>query len=331
MKQLLIIVFTASLLFIACSEQQNDLFNDQKFNSEYTHEITPDVISQITALGFNPDGIEVVEQGYRIERDIIITPEFLTTHEGHDHSKNGNEKQFSTNALVSTNGSRVIAMYISAPGCGATANAVEGSDSGDSAATSSVNEMRGGGKGNGNGGGGSSGGGGGESFQFDQNYADALDDAISRFNAENLEISFVRVCEQSQADISFSRLRKKDERQGVLGSAGFPSGGDPFDRINMSGIIISNFGWSVDALATVMAHEMGHCIGFRHTDFYDRSISCGGQTSNEGTAGIGANHIPGTPNVGQVSASDQSWMLSCTGDINRPFNSSDKVALDFLY
>jgi hypothetical protein len=75
---------------------------------------------------------------------------------------------------------------------------------------------------------------------------------------------------------------------------------------------------------------MGHCIGFRHTDYFNRSISCGGSPVNEGPAEpIGANHIPGTPTGASLSAG--SWMLSCTGGGNRPFNNDDKTALDYLY
>lgn len=74
---------------------------------------------------------------------------------------------------------------------------------------------------------------------------------------------------------------------------------------------------------------MGHCIGFRHTDYFDRSISCGGSPSNEGTAGVGANLISGTPSG--ASLADASWMLSCTDGSNRPFNSDDVTALNFLY
>ena len=74
---------------------------------------------------------------------------------------------------------------------------------------------------------------------------------------------------------------------------------------------------------------MGHCIGFRHTDYFDRSISCGGAPSNEGSAGVGANHIPGTPTGATLA--DLSWMLACTDGGNRPFNNDDQTALDYLY
>jgi len=157
-----------------------------------------------------------------------------------------------------------------------------------------------------------------------------LDLAISRYNAQNLAISFQRVTSSSNADIVMTRLKKGEERQGILGSAGFPtSSGDPYGEIKMSGILESSYGLSTAGIATIIAHEMGHCIGFRHTDYFNRSISCGGSASNEGTAGVGANHIPGTPTGATASA--KSWMLACTDGGDRPFNNDDRTALNYLY
>lgn len=157
-----------------------------------------------------------------------------------------------------------------------------------------------------------------------------LDLAISRYNAQNLSISFSRVASSGGADIVMTRLSKGDERRGVLGSAGFPTSScDPYGQIKMSGILESSYGLSTGGIATIIAHEMGHCIGFRHTDFFDRSISCGGSTANEGDGGVGANHIPGTPTG--ASASAKSWMLACTDGGDRPFNNDDRTALNYLY
>lgn len=157
-----------------------------------------------------------------------------------------------------------------------------------------------------------------------------LDLAIARYNAENLNLTFQRVSSSNNADIVMTRLRKGDERRGVLGSAGFPtSSGDPYGEIKMSGILESSYGLSTGGIATIIAHEMGHCIGFRHTDYFDRSISCGGGTSNEGDGGVGANHIPGTPTGASLSA--KSWMLACTDGGDRPFNNDDVTALNYLY
>lgn len=157
----------------------------------------------------------------------------------------------------------------------------------------------------------------------------ALDEAIRRYNAENLQLKFQRVT-TSSANIVFSRLSKSQERQGVLGSSGFPtSTGDPYGKILMSGILESTYGLTVNGIATIMAHEMGHCIGFRHTDYYNRAISCGGAVSNEGASTVGANLIPGTPSTATLAA--QSWMLACTDGSNRNFNADDKTALNYLY
>jgi hypothetical protein len=78
-----------------------------------------------------------------------------------------------------------------------------------------------------------------------------------------------------------------------------------------------------------MAHELGHCIGFRHTDYMNRSYSCGsGGNEGQTTTGVGAVLIPGTPSGPDA----KSWMLACIGSgVNRPFNSNDKVALAYLY
>lgn len=165
---------------------------------------------------------------------------------------------------------------------------------------------------------------------FSNTYVQALDEAIARYNAENLNLTFSRVTSSSGATIVFSRLGRRDERIGVLGSSGFPtSSGNPYNRIQMSGILESTYHLSVKGIATIIAHEMGHCIGFRHTDFYNRQISCGGSPYNEGAGSDGANHIPGTPTTATLSA--KSWMLACTDGSDRPFNSDDKTALDYLY
>jgi hypothetical protein len=155
----------------------------------------------------------------------------------------------------------------------------------------------------------------------------AVDEAIRRYNAQNLGLVFQRVT-TSSASIVFSRLTRSQERQGILGSSGFPTAaGNPYGVIKMSGVLESTYHLTVNGIATIMAHEMGHCIGFRHTDYYNRAISCGGSVSNEGASTVGANLIPGTP----ATAAAKSWMLACTDGSDRPFNNDDKTALNYLY
>ncbi|WP_299464377.1 M57 family metalloprotease [uncultured Microscilla sp.] len=160
---------------------------------------------------------------------------------------------------------------------------------------------------------------------FNSTYVAAVNEAIARYNELNLDLTFQRTTNSSEADIKVTRLSWFLELFGVLGSAGFPENGNPFGEIKLSG----RLSYGVDGIATVMAHEMGHCIGFRHTDYFDRSISCGGSTNNEGDGGVGAIQIPGTPSGASVSAG--SWMLACFAGSNRDFNADDVTALNWMY
>ena len=155
------------------------------------------------------------------------------------------------------------------------------------------------------------------------NFVSATTEAIRRFNALPLRIKFQKVT-GTNANINIKTFYQVSN---TLGSAGFPSVGNPYNTVNMNTYWYTS-GISVNALATTIAHEMGHCIGFRHTDYMNRSYSCGGTATNEGSAGVGAIHIPGTP----TGASAGSWMLACSStSTNRPFTSADNTALNYLY
>ena len=166
------------------------------------------------------------------------------------------------------------------------------------------------------------------SAQHQDVFSAALDEAIGRFNAENLDITFQRVT--TAPDITVVAYYQVSS---TLGSAGFPTAtGDPYHEVKMNtyhyntGVTTTNTNY----IATIMSHEFGHCIGYRHTDYANRAYSCGGRRSNEGQAntGVGAVHIPGTPTGGDPS----SWMLACVGNgVNRPFNANDKIALSYVY
>ncbi|NUO03087.1 MAG: protease [Saprospiraceae bacterium] len=148
----------------------------------------------------------------------------------------------------------------------------------------------------------------------------AIDAAIARYNAENLGLTFARGGSSGGGDIN---IRVVNTGQ-YIASAGFPSGGNPHDEI-LYAKKYNNY--SAGFMTTVIAHEMGHCIGFRHTDYMNRAYSCG-SGGNEGASTVGAVHIPGTPTGPDAG----SWMLACLGaTTNRPFNANDVIALNFLY
>lgn len=164
---------------------------------------------------------------------------------------------------------------------------------------------------------------------FSSQYTTALSEALSRYNAEGLDLTFSLASSEATADIYIERFPFILELFGYLGMGGFPAGGDPYDHIYLNGLLPTFYGMSTNGIATVIAHEIGHNIGFRHTDWFDRSISCGGSATDEGADPDGAELIPGTPSGASVS--DGSFMLACTDGSDRPFNEDDQVALDYLY
>jgi hypothetical protein len=164
----------------------------------------------------------------------------------------------------------------------------------------------------------------------DPAFSAALDEAIARYNAEKLQITLQRVAPGTNGtDITVVAY---NENSSTLGSAGFPtSTGDPYNQVKMNTFHYSTSTGTtnVNYIATIIAHELGHCIGFRHTDYMSRRYSCGyGGNEGQSSTGVGAVHIPGTP----TKADPNSWMLACIGDnVNRPFNSNDKIALGYVY
>ncbi len=147
-----------------------------------------------------------------------------------------------------------------------------------------------------------------------------LDLAIANYNGLGLRIFFARgPTTGCTANITAQTM------SGTGGSAGFPSGGLPYGTINI-GTGLQNY--SVDVNEHVITHELGHAIGFRHSDYYNRAISCG-SGGNEGDAGVGAIHIPGTPTTATVGGSimNACFRSTETGE----FTSSDIIALQYLY
>jgi len=157
-------------------------------------------------------------------------------------------------------------------------------------------------------------------------YVTCADAMIKRYNDQRLQITMSRVTTGGNIVLTASKRGAQ-----YLASSGFPSGGNPYNSVIVNSTYLEKNAWNNNSVISILAHEVGHCIGFRHTDYYNRAISCGGAVANEGASSVGAILIPGTPSTANP-ATDPSFMLACIGkNVNRPFTTNDITALNYLY
>jgi hypothetical protein len=161
----------------------------------------------------------------------------------------------------------------------------------------------------------------GGSNALDSKMRSALQLAVDNYNALNMGLSFTLTF---GTDTSTPHIVVYNVSGSAGGQAGFPSGGNPYKWVQ---IFSGTSAYSTDVVEHVITHEIGHTLGLRHTDYFNRSLSCG-SGGNEGSSGVGAIHVPGTPTGYDAG----SIMLACfSSSENGEFGTYDRVALEYLY
>ncbi|WP_436515812.1 M57 family metalloprotease [Ekhidna sp. To15] len=161
----------------------------------------------------------------------------------------------------------------------------------------------------------------GGSNALDNTMRTALQWAVNNYNALNIGLNFTLAFGTNYQAYDMVVYRVGG---GGGGSAGFPSGGNPYKFIQIQSGTSS---YGTNTTEHVITHEMGHCLGLRHTDYFNRSLSCG-SGGNEGSGGVGAIHIPGTP----TGFDANSVMLACfSANEDGEFGPNDVTALNYLY
>ncbi|NQY05816.1 MAG: peptidase M10 [Flavobacteriaceae bacterium] len=166
----------------------------------------------------------------------------------------------------------------------------------------------------------------GSSFSLSNKAQQALQNAVNNYNSINTTLQFNLTFGsnwQSKDMVIYDNSINNPNSQG--GVAGFPtSNGEPHQLIQIYNL--ENF--STDVNEHVITHEIGHAVGFRHSDWFDRLSCPPSAQGNEGSGSNGAVHIPGTPTGRDVTAVMQAcFSTSEDGE----FNGNDIIALEAMY
>ena len=153
----------------------------------------------------------------------------------------------------------------------------------------------------------------------------ALQWAVNNYNNLNTTLQFNLTFGSNFNAADMVVYDNSANNTGQGGVAGFPnSSGQPNKFIQIYNI--EQFSTNVNE--HVITHEIGHSIGFRHSDWFDRLSCPAAAQGNEGQGSDGAVHIPGTPTGRDLTSVMQACFAT---NEDGEFNGNDVTALEFMY
>ncbi|AXT18462.1 hypothetical protein D7030_07585 [Flavobacteriaceae bacterium AU392] len=263
------ISIVVSLLVLGCTK---DDFEEQEQSIEITS-----VVEILLQRGFNLKDIIETKEHYIVEGDIIFSKKIedygnLTIRTDINQNLNITENNFTTsvyfrdNELVDVGGTtRTISVYLPDDPLFLFSTSEDGGGGGPS------EEISGDGNGNCLG----------EDCPGIQIniWREPLQMAMNDWNVENSCFTFVLALTEQESDITIVAVPGSGTNFGLTS---FPMNGNPFPQIN---ILAGNpsLNNSFNARRNLLAHELGHTIGFRHTGGGDGGIELeGAPTSTDG-------------------------------------------------
>ncbi|WP_299443897.1 M57 family metalloprotease [uncultured Aquimarina sp.] len=159
---------------------------------------------------------------------------------------------------------------------------------------------------------------------LNRNLRRGLRRAVANYNNLNLKFRLELSFGNNNGGKNIVVFSNSSNSQG--GVAGFPRNGNPFNRVEIDG---GSSSLPIGAIEHLMTHELGHCVGLRHSDFGTRSSCPPFLQGNEGAGSIGAVFIPGTDG----STDSQASVMRACFRVNESGNffRQDRVGLRRIY
>lgn len=156
-------------------------------------------------------------------------------------------------------------------------------------------------------------------------YGRALQKALDAYNSTGTLLSMSKSPYNGNFVTGDIQITSKTLGNGAYAESSFPSAnGSVGSKIELDLITCESL--SEAQLVFLFAHELGHCLGFRHTNW---------QQDNEKISPDGANQVPGTP-TGTSSDKDNTSVFNSGNFYGAPpvwngFSNYDMIALRYLF